>query len=73
MAYQSLTSTAIQNISDINNGEVIITWKTGSSYTYRVADSASFSEELTFVVENQKSIGGFINRLIQEQKLQLSN
>lgn len=73
MAYQFLNSTAIQDISDIINGEVMITWKNGSSYTYRLVDVDSFSNDLSYVVENQKSIGGFINRQIQENKIQLSN
>jgi hypothetical protein len=73
MAYLFSNSTAISNISDISNGEVSITWKTGASYTYKLNDVEAFAVALSDIVENKKSIGSFINQQIQQNLLQLAN
>jgi len=62
-------SSAIENISDVQNGEVTITFNGGRDYTYTVADPASFVSDLQLVIENEDSVGKFINLAIRGDQL----
>jgi len=62
-------SNAIENISDIQDGQVTITFNGGRDYTYSVADPANFVEDLNLVIENEDSVGKFINLAIRGDQL----
>ena len=64
-------STAIQNI-EIEDNNVIVTWTSSDKeYTYEVPDSANFTMKLNEVVENEQSVGSFINKSIRNGDLKL--
>lgn len=73
MSYTFPQSTAVSSISDIENGKVEITWKTGKSYTYIIEDVADYTQLLTETVNSNSSIGSFVNSQIQQNKLSLIN
>lgn len=62
-------SSAIENISDVDNGQVSITFNGGREYTYQVTDPANFVEDLQLVIENEDSVGRFINLAIRGEQL----
>ncbi len=62
-------SSAIENISDVQNEQVTITFNGGRDYTYTVADPASFVSDLQLVIENEDSVGKFINLAIRSEAL----
>ncbi len=66
-------SSAISKMSDIANDTVVITWMTGNSYTYHIADVDDYSKSLDEVVASDASIGRFVNSQIQQNKLSLVN
>jgi hypothetical protein len=64
------TSSAIDNIV-MNDAEVTITFRGGRDYTYSCADTEGFQSDLQNVIEEQESVGSFINRAIRAELLQL--
>jgi len=68
MSFQ-FQSSAIDSISDVQNGEVTITFNGGRDYTYTVADPANFVSDLQLVIENEDSVGKFINLAIRGDQL----
>lgn len=65
-------SSAIESISDLNGDEVQITFNGGREYTYKVANPATFVEDLSLVIENEDSVGKFINLAIRGEDLTLA-
>ena len=63
------TSFAIDNISEVQDGQVTITFNGGRDYTYNVADPAGFVTDLNLVIENEDSVGKFINLAIRGDQL----
>lgn len=59
-------SSAIENISDVEDGKVIITFNGGRDYTYAVTDVEKFVSQLTEVITQNNSVGGFVNMAIRE-------
>ena len=62
-------SSAIENISDVQNEQVTITFNGGRDYTYKVADPANFVSDLQLVIDNEDSVGKFINLAIRGEQL----
>ena len=62
-------SSAIENISEVQDGQVTVTFSGGRDYTYNVADPANFVADLQLVIENEDSVGKFINLAIQGEQL----
>lgn len=62
-------SSAIENISEIQDGQVVITFSGGRDYTYSVADPDTFVADLQMVIENEDSVGKFINLAIRGEQL----
>jgi len=66
----NINSTAIESVELLVNSEVSITWNGGRSYTYSVEDQKLFSEQLQNVIDNDESVGRFINQSIRNNTLQ---
>lgn len=62
-------SSAIENISEVQDGQVTVTFNGGRDYTYNVADPANFVADLNLVIENEDSVGKFINLAIRGEQL----
>lgn len=62
-------SSAIDSITDVQDGKVTITFTGGRDYTYSVADPDTFVSDLNMVIENQDSVGKFINLAIRGEQL----
>lgn len=62
-------SSAIDNISDVQDGQVTVTFVGGRDYTYNVADPDTFVSDLEMVIENEDSVGKFINLAIRGEQL----
>ena len=62
-------SSAIDNISDVQDGQVVVTFNGGRDYTYDVADPADFLSNLQLVIDNDDSVGKFINLAIRGEAL----
>lgn len=62
-------SRAIENISDVQNGQVTVTYNGGRDYTYTVSDPDEFISDLKLVIENEDSVGKFINLAIRGDQL----
>jgi hypothetical protein len=63
-------SSAIENISEIQDEQVTITFNGGREYTYKVADPDNFVAQLNEVISNDKSVGSFVNSAIRGDQLQ---
>ena len=63
-------SSAIENISDVTDEQVTITFNGGRDYTYKVADPATFVPQLNEVISNDESVGRFVNTAIRNEQLQ---
>ena len=63
-------SSAIENISDVQNEQVTITFNGGRDYTYKVADPTTFVAQLNEVISNDESVGRFVNTAIRNEQLQ---
>lgn len=72
MSYDFTKSTAISSISDVTDNQVQITWKSGATYTYTLANAERFTTSLAEIVSTGGSVGRFVNSQIQEQMLQLA-
>jgi hypothetical protein len=64
--YQFPNSTAINSISKIENARVSVTWNSGKTYTYELANPKKFFLDLDSTVTSKGSIGQFINFQIQD-------
>lgn len=64
-------STAIQEISNVAENQVTVTWKSGSSYTYNLSNPDKFIMDLNEVVSSSASVGSFVNSQIQQNMMQL--
>jgi hypothetical protein len=64
-------STAINSISDIENGQVTIEFVSGKPYTYRVTDTEAWENDLADVISEGESVGKFVNRALRADLLQL--
>lgn len=62
-------SSAIDNISDVQDGQVVVTFNGGRDYTYEVPDPANFVSDLQLVIDNEDSVGKFINLSIRGEAL----
>jgi len=62
-------SSAIENISEVQDGKVTITFNGGRDYTYGVADVEQFTAQLTDVITKSESVGRFINTAIRSEQL----
>ena len=62
-------SSAIENISDVQDGKVTITFNGGRDYTYGVQDVEQFTAQLTDVIAKSESVGRFINTAIRSEQL----
>lgn len=62
-------SSAIENISEVQDGKVTITFNGGRDYTYGVADVEQFVAQLTDVISKSESVGRFINTAIRSEQL----
>jgi hypothetical protein len=65
----NFTSSAIENISDVTDGKVSITFNGGREYTYGVQDVEQFTAQLSAVIAEQQSVGRFINTAIRADQL----
>lgn len=63
------TSSAIENISDVQDGKVTITFTGGRDYTYSVQDVEQFISQLSAVIAEQQSVGRFVNNAIKTEQL----
>ncbi len=68
MSFQ-FQSSAIENISDVQNEQVTITFNGGRDYTYGVQDVEQFVSQLSNVIANSESVGRFINTAIRSEQL----
>ena len=63
------SSSAIENISDVQDGKVTITFNGGREYTYGVQDVEQFVAQLSQVITQSESVGRFINTAIRSEQL----
>lgn len=63
------TSSSIESISDVNDGKVDITFSGGRTYTYTVKDVEEFTSSLSKVINQNNSVGRFVNQMIRSQDL----
>jgi hypothetical protein len=63
------SSSAIESISDVNDGKVTITFNGGREYTYGVQDVEQFVSQLSGVIAAQQSVGRFVNTAIKSEQL----
>jgi hypothetical protein len=68
----NFTSSAINNIEMNDDNTVTITFSGGRDYLYDCSDLAGFQNDLQNVIEENESVGSFVNRAIRAQLLQLS-
>ena len=69
MSQFTFSSSAIENISDVQDGKVTITFNGGRDYTYGVQDVEMFVSQLSAVIANQQSVGRFVNNAIKSEQL----
>jgi len=55
MSQFTFSSSAIESISDVQDGKVTITFNGGRDYTYGVQDVEMFVSQLSAVIANQQS------------------
>lgn len=65
------TSSVITAISDVVNNEVTIEFN-GKPYTYTVSDVNAWQNDLNNVIEEGESVGGFVNKALRANVLQLA-
>jgi hypothetical protein len=69
---RNFTSSVITAISDVNdNNEVTIEFN-GKPYTYTVSDVEGWKNDLNNVIEEDESVGGFVNQALRANVLQLA-
>jgi hypothetical protein len=67
--FSSFTSSAIENISDVENGQVTITFTGGRDYTYSVSDVERFVTEMTNIITQGDSVGRYVNNALRSDLL----
>lgn len=67
----NFNSTAINSISELNGDQVTIEFVSGKPYTYRVADTEAWQNDLADVISEGESVGAFVNRALRADLLQL--
>lgn len=65
----NFTSSAIESISDVQDGKVTVTFTGGREYTYAVPQVDQFVSELTKTINAQGSVGRFVNNAIKSEQL----
>lgn len=63
------TSSAIENITEVQDGQVTITFSGGRDYTYKVAEPENFVSQLNEVIQQEQSVGRFVNSAIRGEQL----
>lgn len=63
------TSSAIESISDVQDGKVTITFTGGRDYTYSVRDVEQFTSALSQVISESGSVGRFVNQALRSEDL----
>jgi hypothetical protein len=69
MSFQ-FQSSAVDNIVVNDDDNVTITFRGGRDYQYACSDVAGFQNDLQNVIEENESVGSFVNRAIRAQLLQ---
>ena len=64
------TSSALDAISIMNDGNVTVTFKGGREYNYTVQDAHRFQDDINEVIRLGQSVGAFINSNIKDGTLQ---
>lgn len=68
MDFKNIQSTAVDHIA-VNDNIVTVTFKgSGNSYDYQVNDVTNFIVSLQKVIDNEQSVGKFINKAIKEDQ-----
>ena len=69
----TFTSTAVQSISEIYEDNLVDIVFTSSDkvYTYQVADVEAWMNDLIDTIEEDESVGSFVNRAINSKVLSL--
>jgi hypothetical protein len=69
----TFTSTAVQSISDIYEDNLVDIVFTSSDtvYTYQVADVEAWMNDLIDTIEEDESVGSFVNRAISSKVISL--
>lgn len=62
-------SSAIESISDVQDGKVTITFVGGRDYTYSVRDVEQFTSALSQVIAEGSSVGRFVNQALRSEDL----
>ena len=62
-------SSAIDNISDVDNNQITITFKGGRDYVYTVSNVEKFVTELTNTINTNASVGRYVNDSIKTDQL----
>lgn len=65
----NFTSSAIESISDVQDGKVTITFTGGRDYTYSVRDVEQFTSALSQVISENGSVGRFVNQALRSDDL----
>lgn len=71
MRIMNFNSTAINSISELEGDQVTIEFVSGKPYTYKVADTEAWQNDLNDVIEEGESVGRFVNRALRANLLQL--
>ena len=69
--FPAFTSSAIESISDVQDGKVTITFAGGREYTYGVADVERFTTEMTNTITQGDSVGRYFNTALRSDLLTL--
>ncbi len=62
-------SSAIDNISDVVDNQITITFKGGRDYVYTVSNVEKFVTELTNTINTNASVGRYVNDSIKTDQL----
>lgn len=68
---KKFNSSVITKISEVENNQVTIEFN-GKPYTYEVSDVNAWQNDLDDVIEEGESVGGFVNRALRANVLQLA-
>jgi len=67
----TFTSSALDALSIMDDGNVTVTFKGGRNYNYTVQDPARFQQDANEVISLGESVGSFINCQIKDGTLQI--
>lgn len=65
-------SSVITKISEVENNQVTIGFN-GKDYVYEVSDAEAWQNDLDDVISEGESVGGFVNRALRANVLQLAS